>query len=138
MTGITKNKGSEKWFYGVDSIRFVLAFVVMLSHFDNVYASALKQSTHSIFRNCGYILANAFDGTSAVIAFFIISGFVIHYPNRNGIKDVKTFWIRRFLRIFIPLIIIYFAGTRFGHPDKAVMWSLICELVYYTIYPGLA
>src|SRR6201996_2270593 len=124
MTGITKNKGSEKWFYGVDSIRFVLAFVVMLSHFDNVYASALKQSTHSIFRNCGYILANAFDGTSAVIAFFIISGFVIHYPNKNGIPNLTEFWIRRFLRIIIPLAVILVAGSWLGHPENAVVWSL--------------
>ena len=124
MTGITKNKGSEKWFYGVNSIRFVLAFVVMLSHFDNVYATALKQSTHSIFRNCGYILANAFDGTSAVIAFFIISGFVIHYPNKNGIPNLTEFWIRRFLRIIIPLAVILVAGAFCAFNGSQYYWHL--------------
>jgi peptidoglycan/LPS O-acetylase OafA/YrhL len=129
---------ANKWFYGVDSIRFVLAFIVMLSHFDNVYATALKHSGHSLVRDAGYFLANAFDGTSAVIAFFIISGFVIHYPNKNGIPDLKEFWIRRFLRILIPLSIILIAGTWFGHPENAVVWSLFCELIYYGLYPFMA
>ena len=44
----------NKWFYGVDSIRFVLAFIVTLSHFDNVYAIALKQSSHTILLSAGY------------------------------------------------------------------------------------
>ncbi len=133
-----KNTTANKWFYGVDSIRFALAFIVMLSHFDNLYAAALKHSSHLLARYAGYFLANAFDGTSAVIAFFIISGFVIHYPNKNGIPNLAAFWIRRFLRILIPLAIILLIGTKFGHPEKTVVWSLYCELIYYALYPFLA
>ena len=131
-------KPVNKWFGGVDSIRFVLAVMVVFSHFDNVYATALKHSSHSLLRNAGYFLANAFDGTSAVIAFFIISGFVIHYPNKNGIRDLKEFWIRRYVRILIPLSVILIIGTQFNHPESAVTWSLYCELIYYTLYPLLA
>jgi peptidoglycan/LPS O-acetylase OafA/YrhL len=138
VTESIKNKASGKWFYGVDSIRFLLAFIVMLSHFDNVYATALKHSTHGLIRYSGYFLANAFDGTSAVIAFFIISGFVIHYPNRNGIPNLTEFWIRRFLRILIPLSVILIAGNWLGHPENAVVWSLYCELIYYALYPLMA
>lgn len=126
-----------KWFYEVDSIRFILAFVVMLSHFDNVYADSLKHSTFLAAKYIGIFLANAFDGTSAVIAFFIISGFVIHYPCKNGINNVLQFWIRRFLRILVPLAIILSAGIAFDHPEKTVTWSLFCELIYYAIYPLL-
>jgi peptidoglycan/LPS O-acetylase OafA/YrhL len=133
-----KTGSSNKWFYGVDSIRFVLAFIVMLSHFGNVYATALKQSSHALFRDAGYFLANAFDGTSAVIAFFIISGFVIHYPNKNGIPNLTEFYIRRFLRILIPLAVILIIGNWFNHPEKTVVWSLYCELIYYALYPFLA
>ena len=129
---------ANKWFYGVDSIRFILAFIVMLSHFDNVYATALKHASHSLLRDAGYFLANAFDGTSAVIAFFIISGFVIHYPNKNGIPNLTEFWIRRFLRILIPLAVILIAGIAFNHPENAVVWSLYCELIYYGLYPLMA
>lgn len=133
-----KTAPPNKWFYGVDSIRFIMAFIVMLSHFDNVYATALKHSGYSLLRDGGYFLANAFDGTSAVIAFFIISGFVIHYPNRNGILNLTEFWIRRFLRILIPLAVILIAGTQFNHPENAVVWSLYCELIYYALYPFMA
>jgi len=132
---VTHNK---KWFKGVDSIRFILAFIVLLSHFSDPFAARLMHSSSATTSLLGHFLDKAFDGTAAVIAFFIISGFVIHYPNKNGIKDVKTFWIRRFLRIFIPLIIIYLIGIKFNHPDKAVIWSLICELIYYAIYPAFA
>ncbi|MDB4926977.1 acyltransferase [Mucilaginibacter sp.] len=132
-----QQKQSQKWFYGVDSIRFVLAFMVMLSHFDNMYADSLKHSIFLPFKFAGAFLANAFDGTSAVIAFFIISGFVIHYPSKTGINNVLQFWVRRFLRILIPLTVIIAAGAAFGHPEKTVTWSLFCELIYYALYPLL-
>ena len=135
---LMNSKVANKWFYGVDSLRFILAFIVMLSHFNNLYIIALKHSSHVIFRYTGYFLANAFDGTSAVIAFFIISGFVIHYPNKNGRGNLKEFWIRRFIRIIVPLSVILFTGTYFGHPEKAVVWSIFCELIYYAIYPLLS
>ncbi|WP_426671940.1 acyltransferase family protein [Mucilaginibacter sp. McL0603] len=126
---------NKKWFNGLDSLRIILAITVLLSHFDNVYADMLKQSPHLLFHALGFFLANAFDGTAAVIAFFIISGFVIHYPNKNGIISLKDFWMKRFVRIIIPLSIIWVAGIRYNHPENAVIWSLICELIYYAIYP---
>ena len=126
---------NKKWFNGLDSLRIILAITVLLSHFDNVYADMLKQSHHMPLRALGFFLGNAFDGTAAVIAFFIISGFVIHYPNKNGITSIKDFWIRRFVRIIIPLAVIWTIGIWFNHPENAVIWSLICELIYYTIYP---
>lgn len=132
-----QNKLANRWFYGVDSIRFILAVIVVLRHFDNVYAIALKNSAHSVLRYFGYFLSNAFEGVSAVIAFFIISGFVIHYPNKSGIRNLKEFWIRRLLRIAIPLAVILLAGIGFNHPEKTVVWSLYCELIYYGIYPFL-
>jgi peptidoglycan/LPS O-acetylase OafA/YrhL len=133
-----KKDQKNNWFYGIDSIRFILAFIVMLSHFDNVYATALKHSSNSLLRYGGYFLSNAFDGIAAVIAFFIISGFVIHYPNKNGIGSLKEFWIRRFLRILIPLSVILIIGIQFNHPEKTVVWSLFCELIYYGLYPFLS
>ncbi|HWZ34716.1 MAG TPA: acyltransferase [Mucilaginibacter sp.] len=127
----------KKWFEGLDSLRIILALMVMLSHFDNPFTAYLKSSSHLGVRLFSYFLANAFNGTAAVIAFFIISGFVIHYPHKNGQINLKKFWIRRFSRILIPLIVIYLVGIKFGHPEKAVIWSLVCELVYYAIYPLL-
>jgi len=128
----------KNWFKGLDSLRFILALIVLMSHFQSPYVFPLMASASTSIKWFGYIVDKLFDGSAAVIAFFIISGFVIHYPNKNGIKDLKTFWIRRFVRIFVPLIIIYFVGIKFNHPDRTVVWSLICELFYYAVYPLLA
>ncbi|WP_179415172.1 acyltransferase family protein [Mucilaginibacter sp. E4BP6] len=129
---------NKRWIKGLDSIRFVLAFIVLLSHYSTVLVYTLKISPSNILRFCGLILANTLDGTAAVMAFFILSGFVIHHHYKNGIVSIKQYAIRRFLRIFIPLIVIYVAGIKFNHPDKTVIWSLICELIYYALYPLLA
>lgn len=128
---------NKKWFAGLDCLRFILALIVLLSHFNNPFIELFLKSPYPIINLSGQFLTYAFDGTAAVIAFFIISGFVIHYPNKNGIKSLKTFWLRRFTRVFIPLIIISIIGIWFHHPEKAVVWSLICELAYYAIYPLL-
>jgi len=127
-----------KWVKGLDSLRFVLAFIVLLSHYNIALVYTLTTSSSNTLKLCGLILANIFDGTAAVMAFFILSGFVIHYHYKNGIVSLKQYAIRRFLRIFIPLIVIYIAGIKFNHPDKTVIWSLICELIYYALYPLVA
>jgi peptidoglycan/LPS O-acetylase OafA/YrhL len=129
---------NKKWIKGLDNLRFILAFMVLLSHYNASLIYTLASSSSPILRLCGSMLANLFDGTAAVMAFFILSGFVIHHQYKNGIVSLKQYAIRRFLRIFIPLIIIYVAGIKFNHPDKAVIWSLICELIYYALYPLLA
>lgn len=131
-------KENNNWFKGIDSIRFILAFIVMLFHSNFIYAATLKHSSVLPIKILGLFLANAFDGTSAVIAFFIISGFVIHYPNRNGIRNVGEFWIRRLVRIFIPLFLVLIIGAFFDHPEKSVVWSIYCEIIYYALYPLMA
>src|SRR6185437_7807594 len=55
-----------------------------------------------------------------------------------GIPNLTEFWIRRFLRILIPLAVILIAGIAFNHPENAVVWSLYCELIYYGLYPLMA
>ncbi len=133
----SENKTTYNWFYGINSIRFILAFIVMLGHSNLVYAVYLKHAHYLPIKLFGVLLSNAFNGTSAVIAFFIISGFVIHYPNKNGIVAIKAFWLRRYVRILIPLIVIIIIGSFYNHPENKVVWSLYCELLYYAIYPFL-
>jgi peptidoglycan/LPS O-acetylase OafA/YrhL len=131
-------EATAKWFSGINSLRFILAFVVMLSHSNLIYVTALKHSHYLLLRLTGYFFANAFDGTSAVIAFFIISGFVIHYPNKKGIPSLMGFWTRRFTRIIVPLFFVVIIGSLFNHPEKTVLWSLYCEIIYYAVYPFLS
>jgi len=135
MTSISKQK--SKWVNGIDSIRFFLALIVFLSHLHNPYVDILKSHHSKIDFFLGQLIAPIFSGTSAVIAFFIISGFVIHYPNKNKPLNVKNFLIRRLLRIGIPLIVIGGIASYCNVYSRIPVWSLYCELIYYTIYPIL-
>lgn len=133
VSSVTKN-----WFSGINSLRFILALIVILSHTDSVITAGLKHAANVPFKILGVILSNAFDGTSAVIAFFIISGFVIHYPNKKSPLKPGQFWFKRYFRILIPLFIIQIIGISFNHPEAKVVWSLYCELIYYALYPFIS
>ena len=50
-------------------------------------------------------------GQEAVILFFLLSGFVIQYAfTLSADKSFKTFFSKRFLRIYIPLICVFIAN----------------------------
>lgn len=127
----------KRWFYGLDSIRFVLAMIVVLSHCPNPIKAQLSSSSSLYLNYLGTLIGMSFPGVAAVIAFFIISGFVIHYPSKQGILNVKSFYTRRLIRVALPLLVIIAVGYFFGSPEKLVVWSLYCELIYYFLYPVL-
>ncbi len=105
------------------------------------------------------LLKNLFCGPAAVMVFFVISGFCIHFPQRNGRPfSVVPFYARRFIRIGIPfgvaVAIGYAAGLRglqigwesfrvsSAHREEAeltasILWSLVAEMAYYALYPLL-
>ncbi len=133
--GISKKRGG--WVNGLDSIRFVLALIVFLSHLENPYHDYLVHSPHLLFRVAGMLWGVLFSGVGSVMAFFIISGFVIHYPNRDSYPATLPFLIRRWFRIALPLIVISLIAGKFDQFSAIPIWSLYCELIYYTIYPLL-
>jgi peptidoglycan/LPS O-acetylase OafA/YrhL len=133
---VAKNK-SNSWIKGLDSIRFVLAFIVFLSHLKDPFHDLWIQSPHLALRLMGSLTGVLFSGVGSVMAFFIISGFVIHYPNKDRYPDTKSFLIRRWLRIGLPLLIIALIVGIFHQFSAIPIWSLYCELIYYTLYPVL-
>jgi peptidoglycan/LPS O-acetylase OafA/YrhL len=83
-----------------------------------------------------------FNGIAAVIVFFVISGFCIHLPfvAAERIK-LREYFIRRYLRVGGPLLAVLLLG-RFWHDPAGravndVLWTVYCELAYYTLYPLL-
>ena len=89
------------------------------------------------------LVNSAFNGPAAVIVFFVISGFCIHFPNRNGlvVQSWKLYYARRYFRTLIPMMAALGLAlplkVPFGLFTDSVLWSLLCEEIYYFLYPAL-
>ncbi len=127
---------SKKWINGLDSIRFFLALWVLLSHIP--FSKYIKPFTSNIWfgKFLEDVLNSSFVGVAAVIGFFVLSGIVIHFPYRkNNSFNTYEFLFRRYLRIGIPIMIISLFANFFESFYLLPLWSLYCELIYYTLYP---
>jgi peptidoglycan/LPS O-acetylase OafA/YrhL len=85
---------------------------------------------------------SAFNGVAAVMIFFIISGFCIHYKYACGEKFLLAPYLsRRVIRITIPVLTAIALANLLGSEARgaldAVLWSLYYEMIYYLIYPLL-
>lgn len=127
---------------GLDSIRFVCALWVLFGHLGFFPLVSRIDRTNPL----GYFIAGSYgnfvSGPAAVIVFFVISGFCIHYPFRGGAPiPLRSYYARRYARVLIPMA----AAILLGHPlginlgvlTDSILWSLVCEEIYYLIYPGL-
>jgi peptidoglycan/LPS O-acetylase OafA/YrhL len=89
-----KNNKLEK----LEAIRGFCALYVMLFHM-------LPQKIFLLGINVGILFR---FGSEAVIMFFILSGFVIKYSwEKSTDKSFKNYFLRRFTRIYIPLLFIF-------------------------------
>jgi peptidoglycan/LPS O-acetylase OafA/YrhL len=126
---------------GLDALRFWLAFVVFMGH--GAWASYLDLGDFKFGSLIKGFLANAACGPAAVTVFFVVSGFCIHFPYRSGTKqlpDLGSFLVRRWVRTLVPLGIAYlvaFGLTARWDALTMVVWSLVCEEIYYLLYPSL-
>lgn len=130
------NSSKRDWIQGLDSLRFILAIIVVIGHLSPGQSIVSDGPVQSAIRG---ILGNTFVGVGAVIAFFIISGIVIHFPYRDGKQiDIKEFLLKRYIRVGIPMLAIVYLGDLLSLSiSDFPFWSLYCELIYYTIYPFL-
>jgi peptidoglycan/LPS O-acetylase OafA/YrhL len=124
---------------GLDTMRFVAALWVLISHLNLPFPPHIggPAALDKLYRGfCGNIVS----GPAAVIVFFVISGFCIHYPLRGVERfPLPAYFARRYLRIGIPLIVAALLArplnvnlALFG---DSILWSLFAELTYYTLYP---
>jgi len=127
---------------GLDSIRFVLACWVAVGHIGLFPLFQGIDTTTKI----GWLLKGVYgawvNGPAAVIVFFVISGFCIHFPYRQGdFPRLRRYYPRRYFRILAPLLtaVSIYALLRVDMPllGRSIFWSIVCEEIYYLIYPCL-
>jgi peptidoglycan/LPS O-acetylase OafA/YrhL len=72
-------------------------------------------------------------GQEAVILFFILSGFVIEYSFSKGKdKTFKTYFFKRFLRIYIPLFCVFIANYIIKSLNNEVVidWKILIGNIF--------
>src|SRR3954469_20376023 len=126
---------------GLDSVRLVCAAWVLFGHFRFFPLAGFVASWPRVPRLVEAALGNLFSGPAAVIVFFVISGFCIHYPFRDG-KPIPllSYYSRRYLRVLVPMGAAILLGKALGVEltllKDSILWSLIAEEIYYLLYPA--
>ncbi len=130
---------SEHTIKGVDSLRFFAAAWVVLYHGGQFPIEHLVSDPRktTLLHDLGRL---PFNGVSAVVLFFVISGFVIHFGSTSrAVFDWRRFLIQRVIRIGAPLVgILLFSallGPTYSAAVHAVLWSVYSEIIYYLLYP---
>jgi peptidoglycan/LPS O-acetylase OafA/YrhL len=131
----------------VDAIRGLLALVVALGHFGMPPLFGAVDVSDVFLRNLARFWRTLAFGPPAVVAFFVISGFCIHFAfAAPGTKvPVVRFYSRRYLRIGVPVfvvvVLLWFFRPNFtvisehGILWNSTLWSILCEEIYYAFYP---
>jgi peptidoglycan/LPS O-acetylase OafA/YrhL len=125
---------------GLDSVRLICASVVLLDHLGTVPWLAGINRENRLGHALAAAYGNALSGPAAVIVFFVISGFCIHYPYRgNQPIPFASYYARRYVRILLPMLAAILLGKalRVDLPllNDSILWSLLAEEIYYLLYP---
>jgi peptidoglycan/LPS O-acetylase OafA/YrhL len=142
-------EGPVQRFFILDSLRGILALIVALGHLGMPPVFRTLEQHGPILHALARFWRTIPFGPPAVIAFFVISGFCIHYPMAGSNKKLPMgrFFVRRYLRIGVPvaavIAILYLCLPSvqiFGRDSvlwNSTLWSVLCEEIYYAIYPFL-
>lgn len=126
---------------GIDSLRFVAALWVAFGHGAALPVKELLSGAGAIGKFLTAANGVMYCGPAAVTVFFVISGFCIHLPYVGARRvPIREFYARRFIRIGGPLLAVLALAQVWPAPvgaAKDVLWSVYCELAYYTLYPLL-
>jgi peptidoglycan/LPS O-acetylase OafA/YrhL len=133
----------------IDALRFILALWVAIGHLGHfpIFGKQSFGATGAIYSMDRFVHSLIY-GLPAVMAFFVISGFCIHMPFKQpGKISVLRFYLRRYFRVLAPVAVTVILMTAlfpelhiFGNDSilwKSTLWSLVCEELYYAVYPFL-
>jgi peptidoglycan/LPS O-acetylase OafA/YrhL len=133
----------------LDCLRGVFALVVVLGHLGLPPLFGPIDQVDPFWRGLARLFQTVAFGPPAVIGFFVISGFCIHYPFADDAArlPVLRFYARRYLRVSVPilaaviiLMLVQPGVVLLGDTSilwRSTLWSLLCEEIYYGLYPLL-
>ena len=127
---------------GLDSIRFLCAMLVVFDHM-GILNFTRPHALHGAGKLLWTLQDHVMNGPAAVIVFFLISGFCIHFPYRERGRSInlRSYYSRRLLRISLPAIAAVLIRRYFVRDMSPLMqtalWSVMCEAIYYMLYPAL-
>lgn len=107
--------GHDRWLF-LDAIRGIASLLVVLQHILWFHSPVFEAFFSSVWS----------PGRFGVVAFFIVSGFIV--PRSLELKgDVRKFWISRFFRLypaywFSLLLIFALAAFGIGHQPSVKTW----------------
>jgi peptidoglycan/LPS O-acetylase OafA/YrhL len=127
---------------GLDSIRFICALTIVIFHFGLIPLSVFGPDPHGLALLLRGVAGSLFDGPAALIIFFLISGFGIHFAFRHDLSvNVPSFFSRRLIRAggpaLVALVLWAWAGIAFQPQGPGPFWTVTCEIEYYLLYPIL-
>jgi len=127
---------------GLDTLRFLAACWVIMGHWGPIPITVGYSNDSLITKYANGFYTGFFSAPAAVIVFFVISGFCIHFPYRNKfIVEYKSFLPSRYVRIIIPIAVTHFVDIGLNRDInefyRIIGWSIFAELCYYTVYPLL-
>ncbi len=133
--------GSDQRVAGLDTLRGVLALTVFLFHRAMPPLMSGYDQSNPVLRKLNALWEWSLNGQLAVVAFFLISGFCIHYPYLKRPLFVPAFYANRCLRLALPafaaIVLTWLTGmVKPFSPNGVPIWSLWCELLYYLFYPA--
>jgi peptidoglycan/LPS O-acetylase OafA/YrhL len=113
---------------GLDTIRFLAALCVVLGHGASFPLAAYIPEKVGMWRVLVGLNSSLFNGVAAVLVFFAVSGFCIHYRFAAGaVFQAAPFLCRRLLRIGIPFAgasaVVHLVGPGATAALDAVIWT---------------
>jgi len=139
----------------LDGLRGIAAFTVMVFHITMNNNWVLEKNPASLNRTLDVLECILFNGKASVALFFVLSGFVLTIPFKEGKVNLKNFYVRRLFRIypayFVAIIFafllmkeswktffdeLFFIRTSY-YQLIPVAWSLRIELIYSILFPAL-
>lgn len=127
---------------GLDTIRILCAIAVVACHLGLFPKRVFGDDPHGLLLVIRGLADTLINGEAALIVFFVISGFGIHFSSRRDLTvDVPSFYGRRLIRIggpaLVGLLVWALAGIPFQPEGPGPFWTITCEAEYYLLYPLL-